>query len=167
MNNSILVILIIIVAIINSLISLKEITSSNVTKERKMLAFIIKLVHGTITASVFITILYLLYQAIQGQYNIQLLILLNLLYFIVLLFFTEMKMCILTIWYNNILNRDKCCPYQGLSGLFNKDNQDTYAQEPFDNSKKCPDNTVKWLDGNKKTVFLLILLNGIYLLKNK
>jgi hypothetical protein len=98
-----------------------------------------------------IVVFYLLFNL---QCSMKKLVLLNTIYLIIVLFFYYFKRCIITIYQNNFIQDDVGWPgpFDRILYFFNPEKQYTTKHT----SKEY---TNRWMEGNKKTVILIIALN--------
>jgi hypothetical protein len=103
-----------------------------------------------------ITVLVVIYLLINLECNLPKLFLLNIIYFVVILTFFYFKRCILSIISNDLLDQ----PHSPWSGpnerfLYFLDLEKPYVKKATENANY----THLWMEGNKITVILILLLN--------
>jgi hypothetical protein len=92
--------------------------------------------------------------------NINKLLILNTVFFMMLLSFFYFKKCILSIFSSNLLNLKI---YRKWIGPFNRFNYLLFLDSKYKGNDK--NETLSWMEGNISTVFFIILLNSYCLLK--
>jgi len=104
---------------------------------------------------VFLVIIYFI---LSARCNFKKLVLLDTIYLIVILLFFHFKRCILTLLQNKLIKNNVAWsgPFQRITYFFNADQQ--YVEPP---------GTMKgWINGNKNTCLMIILVNLYCLFKN-
>lgn len=98
-----------------------------------------------------IVVFYLLFNL---QCSIKKLVLLNTIYLIIVVLFYYFKRCIITIYQNNFIQDDVGWPgpFDRILYFFNPEKQ-------YVTKHKSKEYTNRWMEGNKKTVTLIIALN--------
>jgi hypothetical protein len=102
-----------------------------------------------------IIIFILFYLIVNIECNIQKLLLLNVIYFTIVLLFLFFKSCILNILNNKIINSDNhpwTSPSNRIEYFF-------YINQSYENTNDNINNTLLWINGNRLNVILILLLN--------
>jgi hypothetical protein len=161
-----LIFVIIIVSVVLSIIvNANQIVTSRVPVLNKFAAWILVICHDIITALLLglllvIGIEYVVYKKIDRSK----LIILNILQVIVILAFLKYKMCVITIWYNQVLHLPKCTGYQmSLFTLFKGKQSGTKSTISYGNID-CLDNYIVWSKVSSVLVIITLLYNILYVI---
>jgi hypothetical protein len=152
-----------------SLFFIRGLRKHNVSVLRKVSAYFVKVFHDSIVAFFLISTIYLTYEVlIRKTCHVRYVIALNAVFILIFVLFAVHKMCILTIWYNMLLDKHKCSHYYGLYQLLkgvpvSENNTATYNH--YRNSQVCKDNMMSWLEGTKIYAVMILLLNILYVVK--
>lgn len=148
----------IVIAIITSIYFIPEIKKNAKNLNLGALAFLIQVFHDVIK-----TLCIILFISTIRKKDVKLLILLNILIFLIIIPFCYYKRCVLTIWYNKILELDPCNRYLSLTErLVN------IATLPFKKEKCTPDLcklSYSWLHACMPEVIAILIVNILVLRK--
>jgi hypothetical protein len=118
---------------------------------RKLLYTLVNLFHISF-------VFFIYYLIFNFRCDIVKLLLLDILYFIDILLFLNYKMCFLTKIENYILNIDPHCRTMTLDNIIKFFIKDDYNYYP-----EIGDNEKHWINGNKKILVLIIIINVVCL----
>jgi hypothetical protein len=156
-----------IITLLWSFMFIKEIQDANVSDKQKILAYITLISHDFIVFSLFVIVIFLLVQSIiYKKFYYKDLLITNAVFLIIFISFTYYRMCVLTILYNYLLDKDKCSHYHSF--------YDYLAMRPikrqthkhiskYNPNARCSRNFGSWLEGTRLISFLILLLNIIYI----
>jgi len=148
----------IIIAIITSIYFISEIKKNAKNLNLGVLAFLVQVFHDVIRSLCVILVI-----ATIRKKDVKLLILLNILTFLILIPFFYYKRCIVTIWYNNILELNPCNRYLSLTERILN-----IATLPF-KKDECKADLCKlafiWLNSSIPEMIFLLIVNILVLRK--
>lgn len=152
--------LLLISVIVSIKASAKDLIEANVSVSRKIGAYLIRFLHSLLHVGFFFLLIFLLYEyAVYNRLNIVVIVMVNLIFAVLILCFAIYKMCILTIWYNMLLDVDKCIPYDIPIGT--KTNTIT-----FNANTVCGENNMlRWIQGNFMKSIIIAAINAAFLLE--
>lgn len=156
------------VSFATSTLYLHEIISSKSKNISKIIAFCIDWFHVFITyfcviASIYFVIALLTSVVVSHKLQKQI-IAFNLLVLIIIILFFYNRMCILTIWYNKLLNLNKCTPFTSsfIARLKNNNHNNSYY---FQNNDNCYKNMFAWMSSYKYLIIILAFIDIIFYLR--
>lgn len=158
--DSIFWIFVLLLTFISSLLSLDPIFSTSTNMYRKVGAYFLEILHCLYMSIFILGLGWLLLKAIMMKvYNIKLLLLLNVMYMIVVLQFYICKLCLANVLYNRLLNIHDCTEYYSLTDVvFGR-----YVPPLPQRKKDCGMQRDKWFVGNRMLIFLLIIVNIVFI----
>ena len=106
-------------------------------------------------------VFFIYYLIFNFRCDIVKLLLLDILYFIDILLFLNYKMCFLTKIENYILNLNPLCRTMTLDNIIN-----FFIKEDYNYYPEIGDNEKHWIDGNKKILIFIIIINVLCLSTN-
>lgn len=157
------------VTLLWSTMFIEGIQHANVSIQRKLLAYITLVAHDYIVLSVFVVVIFLLIQSvIYSKFYYRDVLIVNVVFLIIFISFTYYKMCVLTIFYNYLLDNDKCLHYYSFYDFLAKQsikvplNKDRLR---YDSNVTCSKNFGSWLEGTRLISLLILALNMVYIFK--
>lgn len=146
------------IGFIAALLFLSDIINSKVCVFRKILGFIIRYFHDFIITFYLLAIIILFYKMIvKKDFDLMLLLIVNIICFILILQFFIFKRCVLTIIYNKILKLPICKPYISIIGII--------GNKMF-NDMNCSKNFTRWINDNMINISMVLILNIVFLIKS-
>jgi hypothetical protein len=152
------------ISVVLSFFILGAITEARVPVHRKILAYIVDVVHLFIKTFPFVLAPYLIFDALRGRIDVSTVILLDVVFFVILLSFMYFDMCILTIAFNKLIGVHPCTPFKGFvldrintAGWHAKDKEFTTV------GQGCEKNSKAWLKGHIPVTAMLLLLHILLL----
>lgn len=144
----------------------KEIQCANVSIKHKILAYITLITHDYIVLSLFVVVIYLLFQSIlYRKFYYKDVLITNAVFLIIFISFTYYKMCVLTILFNYLLDKDKCSHYYSFYDFLAMRSIKTHTEQrlKYDHNVDCVRNFGSWLEGTRAISLLILALNIIYI----
>jgi hypothetical protein len=147
-----------------SLLSLSPIIDTDVSIYKKLGAGIIEFTHCLYVSFFVLGLGWLLVKSlIQKVFNYKLLLLLNVMYLIIVLNFYIYKLCLANVFYNRLLNIHDCTEYYSFTDVvFGR-----YVPALANRKNDCNIQREKWFVGNQMLIFLLIIVNIVYIIYMK
>jgi hypothetical protein len=154
------------VSVLYSLVILKEIAERKVALHRKVLAFLVDVVHIFIIFLPIVLILSIMYDVIANRvFDMRKLLFLNLIFIGMVVGILFFGMCSLTVLYNKLLDLPSCSPFVYRWGQ--RTNEETrvslYHHFTTDNPG-CEKNTRAWMKNHINSALVLLSLNALFFL---
>lgn len=149
-------------SLMTTLLSMDIIAAANVNIIRKAFAFLIEYVHGFYIAFFLVGMVLLYFQAcFFNRYDLQGLLILNIMYLIVVLQFCLYKLCIANVMFNRLLGIHECTEYYSVTDIIFRRHIPSIEKRAID----CDKQRDKWMNGNCLLIVTLLVLDFLYIYK--